>query len=97
MKMEITTTGNVITIKGNIKSVSDYQKIKEHIEGIRERERSIVLEIKDSISITSSIIGYLTKLVQKDGVDLSIKVGDASLMELFDDLNLIGLFKVRKV
>jgi len=95
--MEITTTGNVITIKGNIKSVSDYQKIKEHIEGIRERERSIVLEIKDSISITSSIIGYLTKLVQKDGVDLSIKVGDASLMELFDDLNLIGLFKVRKV
>ena len=58
--------------------------------------KSIIIEIKDSISITSSIIGYFTKLVQKEGIDLSIKVGDESLMELFDDLNLVSLFKVRK-
>jgi hypothetical protein len=59
--------------------------------------QSVVVDIKDSISITSSIIGYFTKLVQKEGVDLSIKVGDQSLMELFEDLNLVSLFKVRKV
>lgn len=95
--MEISTTSNVAIIRGNIKSVNDYQNIKAAIDAIVERHQTLVIEIKDSISITSSIIGYFTKLVQKEGVDMSIKVGDVSLMELFDDLNLIRLFKVKKV
>jgi len=95
--MDISTTSNVVTITGNIKSVSDYQRIKETLDSMIQSQKSIVLEIKDSISITSSLIGYFTKLVQKEGIDLSIKVGDTSLLELFEDLNLIGLFKVRKV
>jgi hypothetical protein len=95
--MDISTTSNTVVITGNIKSVRDYQKIKESVDALIATNRSIVIEIKDSISITSSIIGYFTKLVQKEGIDVSIKVGDASLMELFDDLNLVTLFKVRKV
>ena len=94
--MDISTASNVITITGNIKSVSDYQAIKNSVDSLITSNKSIVIDIKDSISITSSIIGYFTKLVQKEGIDLSIKVGDDSLMELFDDLNLITLFKVRK-
>jgi hypothetical protein len=95
--MNISTTSNVVTITGNIKSVSDYQQIKERIDSMITSQKSIIIEIKDSISITSSLIGYFTKLVQKEGIDLTIKVGDASLMELFDDLNLISLFNVRKI
>jgi plasmid replication initiation protein len=95
--MDIAIASNVITITGNIKSVSDYQKIKESVDRVVGSYQSVVVDIKDSISITSSIIGYFTKLVQKEGVDLSIKVGDQSLMELFEDLNLVSLFKVRKV
>jgi hypothetical protein len=95
--MDVLTSGNNITIKGNIKSVSDYQILKEKLEDLRKTHGSILLTIEDSISITSSIIGYLTKLVQKEGIDLSIKVGDGSLYELFDDLNLVTLFKVKKV
>jgi CxxC motif-containing protein len=95
--VDILTTSNVITISGNIKSVNDYQNIKRVIDSVVDSHTSIVVEIKNSISITSSIIGYFTKLVQKEGVDLSIKVGDVSLMELFDDLNLVTLFKVKKV
>jgi CHASE3 domain sensor protein len=95
--MDIAIASNVITITGNIKSVSDYQKIKESVDRVVSSYQSVVVDIKDSISITSSIIGYFTKLVQKEGVDLSIKVGDQSLMELFEDLNLVSLFKVRKV
>jgi len=95
--MNISIASNVVTITGNIKSVSDYQQIKETLDSLAQTQNSIVLEIKDSISITSSLIGYFTKLVQKDGIDLSIKVGDESLMELLEDLNLISLFKVRKV
>ena len=94
--MDISATSNVVTISGNIKSVADYQRIKETIDSLIVTHKSIIIEIKDSISITSSIIGYFTKLVQKEGIDLSIKVGDESLMELFDDLNLVSLFKVRK-
>ena len=94
--MDISATSNVVTISGNIKSVADYQRIKETIDSLIVTHKSIIIEIKDSISITSSIIGYFTKLVQKEGIDLSIKVGDESLMELFDDLNLVALFKVRK-
>jgi anti-anti-sigma regulatory factor len=94
--MEISSTGNVVTIKGNIKTVSDYQEIKSVIDAMVGTHRNIVINIPDSISITSSVIGYLTKLVQKDNVDLSIKVGDADLMELFEDLGLVSLFKVKK-
>ena len=94
--MEITSASNTIKITGNIKSVSDYQEIKRVLDSLVNTHKSIIIEIKDSISITSSIIGYFTKLVQKEGIDLSIKVGDESLMELFDDLNLVSLFKVRK-
>ena len=95
--MDISTASNVVTITGNIKSVNDYQTIKEKIDSMIASHRSIVVEIKDSISITSSLIGYFTKLVQKEGIDLSIKVGDENLMELFDDLNLVSLFKVRRI
>jgi len=94
--MNISVTSNVVTITGNIKSVSDYQQIKETLDSLTQTHNNIILEIKDSISITSSLIGYFTKLVQKEGVDLSIKVGDKSLLELFEDLNLVSLFKVRK-
>jgi len=94
--MDISVTSNIVTISGNIKSVTDYQRIKDTIDSLIATHKSIIIEIKDSISITSSIIGFFTKLVQKEGIDLSIKVGDESLMELFDDLNLVSLFKVRK-
>jgi len=95
--MDIETSSNTIKIRGNIKSVADYQKIKVAFERMTHEHKNILLDIQDSISITSSVIGYLTKLVQKDGIDLSISVGSESLMELFDDLNLVALFKVKKV
>ena len=94
--MNISTASNIVTITGNIKSVRDYQKIKESIDSLIASNNTIIIDIQDSISITSSVIGYFTKLVQKEGIDVSLKVGNASLMELFDDLNLVTLFKVRK-
>ena len=94
--MDISVSGNTVTLTGNIKSIQDYQKIKETIDKIVTTEKRIILNITDSISIISSVIGYLNKLVLKDNVDLSINVGDAQLMELFEDLNLISLFHVKK-
>ncbi|WP_418640929.1 hypothetical protein [Sulfurimonas sp. ST-27] len=95
--MTISVSANTVTINGNIKSIQDYQQIKETIDTLRTTHRHIVLIIKDSISITSSVIGYLNKLVLKDNVDLHVEVGDEQLMELFEDLNLVSLFHVKKV
>jgi len=94
--MEITVSSNVVTITGNIKTINDYQDIKGSLDALAATNKSIVIKIVDSISITSSVIGYFNKLVLKDGIDLSIYVGNAQLKELFDDLDLTSLFKVKK-
>ncbi|SFV66422.1 hypothetical protein MNB_SM-5-1429 [hydrothermal vent metagenome] len=94
--MDIQTVGNSVTITGNIKTIGDYQAIKSTLESLAATSTSITIDIKDSISITSSVIGFLTKLVQKDKVDIQIKVGNANLYELFDEINLVQLFKVTR-
>ena len=94
--MDIVVSGNTVTITGNIKTIGDYQAIKDTLGKLVNNSRSITLIIKDSISITSSVIGYLTKLVQKDNIDIQIRVGDTNLYELFDEINLVQLFRVSK-
>jgi len=94
--MDISVSGNIVTLKGNIKSIQDYQEIKATIDEMIKTQKSILLHIVDSISIISSVIGYLNKIVLKDNIDLSITVGDEQLMELFEDLNLVSLFQVKK-
>jgi len=95
--MEISVSSNTVVITGNIKTISDYQQIKENVDNLTKNHQHIIITIQDSISITSSVIGYLNKLVLKDKIDVEIKVGNAQLMELFEDLNLVSLFKVKKV
>jgi len=92
--MEISSSSNIITITGNIKSVGDFQSIKTTVDSLKSSNQTIFIEIKDSISITSSVIGYFNKLVLKDNIDVNMKVGDSQLMELLDDLNLKSVFKV---
>ncbi|MEN8303137.1 MAG: hypothetical protein ABFQ64_03615 [Campylobacterota bacterium] len=94
--MEISKSANTVTITGNIKNVSDFQSIKSTLDSMKSSNSTITLDIKNSISITSSVIGYLNKLVLKDSINLNMKVGDEKLMDLLDDLNLTGTFKVRR-
>ncbi len=95
--MDISVSSNTLTITGNIKSVSDFQKLKNTIDSIVSQHKSVVLHIVDSLSITSSVIGYFNKLVLKDGINLQINAGNQQLIELLDDLNLSSVFKVKKV
>jgi anti-anti-sigma regulatory factor len=95
--VDITVSGSTVTITGNIKTINDYELFKQKLDGMVSNEKKIIIDIIDSISITSSIIGYLTKLVQKDGVDIHIRVRDENLYELLDEINLIELFHVKKV
>ena len=94
--MDISSSGNTVTIIGNIKNVSDFQSIKSTIDSMKNSTSTITLDIQDSISITSSVIGYLNKLVLKDQVNLNMKIGDAQLMHLLEDLNLIDTFRAKR-
>lgn len=95
--MEILTNGSEVTIEGNIKSISDFQKIKTSLDELTTTLNTIELFIKDSLSITSSVIGYLNKLVLKDNIDLKLYVGNEMLYNLLEDLDLIQKLKVQKI
>jgi len=95
--MNISVSSNKVTVSGNLKSVGDFQSLKETIDSLKTVEKTIIIEIVDSLSITSSIIGYLNKLVLKDGVNLEMKVGNDSLKSLLDELHLSEVFKVQKI
>lgn len=94
--MEISTSGSTVTIDGNIKSVADFQSIKSTIDSVIANNSQITLVITDSISITSSVIGYFNKLILKDGIKIDMKIGNDDLISLLDDLNLTSVFNVRK-
>lgn len=94
--MDISSSSNVVTITGNIKSVSDFQSIKSTVDSIKDSNNTVIIDIKDSISITSSVIGYLNKLVLKDSIDLNLKVANEHLMLLLEDLNLTTVFKAKR-
>ena len=94
--MEITISSNIITITGNIKSVKDFQEIKTTADSLKTSHKNITVNIIDSLSITSSVIGYFNKLILKDKINIQMKIGNAKLMELLSDLNLTSVFKAKK-
>lgn len=97
--MEIVETGNSeITIRGNVKTIDDYLEIKEFIKGFLERDiQSLVINIPDSISITSALLGLLLRLVYEEKIKITIKVGQESLYTLLEVMNLINVFNVRRL
>ena len=94
--MEINIDGNIIEVEGNIKSLDDFEKIKKAIEEILPVDK-IILNLKNSISITSSVIGYLNKLVNVDNINVYLKVKEKELYELLKDLELDKVFHIIKV
>jgi len=94
--MEILIENNVVTINGNIKSIVDYQEIKLAIDTVIKEHKSLTVRIPESISITSSIIGYLNKLILKEKINLNMIIGNGQLLDLLDDLNLQTLFKAKQ-
>lgn len=96
MKIEFTDKHRMKII-GEVKSLDNYAEIKRVIQGyIETGEKILIIDIVDSMMITSSIIGYFTKIIHADGMKLSIIVHGERLYELLEDLNLVVMFNVRK-
>lgn len=94
--MEINVQSNTITVSGNVKTVGDFQAIKNSIDAVVSQHNKIQIRFADSISLTSSVIGYLNKLVLKDNIQIETIVGNPQLLELLKDLKLDTAFNARK-
>jgi anti-anti-sigma regulatory factor len=87
-----------LVISGNIKSIEDSVEIKNALGALQNNgTKVILLKIQDSFSMTSTVIGYLMKLVNLDKIKISLTVGDQRLYQLLEELNLIQPFNVRLV
>jgi len=95
--MELRTNSSVVEIIGNIKSVENFQEIKSVLDVMIKSHNLITLKIPTSLSMTSSVIGYLMKLIHKDGIQLSMQIGDDRLINLLKDLGLDKEFRITKV
>ena len=95
--MQIDNNNNTISVKGNIASVSDFETIKENLETLKASHSNIVLKIYDSLVINSSLIGYLVKIVNQDGINLNFQAGSEVLYELLDDLGLSKTFNLERL
>jgi len=97
--MQIEKSGsNELTISGNIKSIEDGTAIKEALNACKkEGTTGVLLRIQDSFSMTSTVIGFLMKLVNIDKLRVSLVVGDARLYQLLDELSLVQAFNVRLI
>jgi hypothetical protein len=97
MHLELKNDNEVI-ITGNIKSVEDSLLVKNTISDILTRgSRSIHLKIMDSLSMTSTMIGFLMKIVHQEKIHLLITVGDSRLYSLLEELNLVQQFNVHLI
>ena len=95
--MDVSANSNRITITGNIKSISDFQSIKRAVDAVVSTHKNIIVDVKDSMSFTSTMIGYFNKLILKDKINVQINVGDKQLYDLLDELNLASVFKLKRI
>lgn len=96
-EMKIEVTDSEIVVDGNIKSFSDSKNLKDAIALFMQNNNKIILNIKNSLIITSEVIGYLIKLYSKDRVNITIKCGNPHLVTLLDNLNLKDIISITEV
>ncbi|QOP45527.1 hypothetical protein [Sulfurimonas paralvinellae] len=94
--MNISSSNNTLTISGNIKSVSHFQILANELNKMTKDFDHISIHLLDSISITSSVIGYLCKL-RDMGHNIELHVTDKELHDLLDDLNLLQILQVQHI
>ncbi|WP_022851849.1 hypothetical protein [Limisalsivibrio acetivorans] len=88
--------GNELVIEGGIKSIDDYLEIKSALQYMVDNGiECIEMKIVDSMSITSSLIGFMLKVINVDRVEMHVYVGTKRLEELLSELDLSKVFNVR--
>lgn len=94
--MKIYLEDDTVKIEGNITSIDDYLSIKNVFQDfVNNGVKEINIFFIDAVSITSSVIGFMLKLINIDKVSLTVVTGDKRLLHLFDELELSEVFKAQ--
>ena len=94
--MKVYQENGSVKIEGNVTSIDDYVNIKNVFQELADRGvKEIDIFFLDSVSITSSVIGFMLKLVNVDKIRLNVITGDKKLLNLLDELELREVFRAR--
>lgn len=94
----ISITDNVLRVRGQVQNISDYAIMREKVVNLmNEGKKELKIIFEESHAITSSVIGFLLKIAQKDKVNIHIVAKNEDLYLLFEILGLIDIFKVTKL
>ncbi|MDH5464632.1 MAG: hypothetical protein OEW60_03325 [Thiovulaceae bacterium] len=89
IKIEERNENITVRVEGVVKSIVDSQNIQDAIDALSS-ENNITIDFVDSFSLTSTVIGFLLKKIQKDKFKITLLVHDKRLWELLGHLNLTG-------
>lgn len=95
--MEITSSNGHIKIHGNIKSIAHYNSLKSEIGNILQTFQHIRIDIVNSISLTSSIIGYFCKIADSSDLYLEVHIKNDALYNLMGELGLQNALNIQKL
>lgn len=87
----------ILVVKESIKSIEDSMQFQLTIDNLTMQNEinNIEIIIEEAYTITSSIIGYLLRLIKQDSMSVSILCRHKELVELLEKLNLATLFNVK--
>lgn len=87
-----------VDIIGNIKSIDDYNEIKRVTQQLASKgAKDMTINIRDSLSMVSSVIGYFMKLINVDTVKVHMNIWDERLYSLLEQLSLVDVFNARQM
>ncbi len=93
--MEVKTKNNQIIISGQVKTMEHYKQIKSQLHNLLQTKPiDITVEITNSVSLPSSVIGLFLKTVHQDNVKISLVVHNENLITLLNELNLTNQFEI---
>ncbi len=96
IKIEERDQNITVLVEGVVKSIVDSQNIQDAIDAL-SADNKITIDLIDSFSLTSTVIGFLLKKIQKDKFNITILVHDKRLWELLGHLSLTGPLNAQMV
>jgi len=83
-------------VHGLIKPMTDAKKFTDTLSVCKKGD-SAVVNIYDSYSLGSSLIGFLIKLATKEGVDLTIRISNEDLRKTLEELQLQEVLRFQRL
>lgn len=84
-----------IVIDGKITNYSEYLEVKNCVNNELNTTKQISLYFINAHSISPYILGYMLKLRENDGIEISVVVGNAGLYEFLQSIDFNKFFDIK--